>query len=151
MTTKPVLQALLALSLAGVFQVSAAVAAESCVPVFKQGWLRQPPAGVPMMAGFGSLENTCATPVAVVSASSPAFADVSIHETREVEGVSRMREVERLPLAPGNAAVFKPGGLHLMLMRPKAALKEGDRIALSLKLEDGREVHGELEMRKTAP
>ena len=123
-------------------------AARDCAPTLQDGWVRLPPAAMPMMAGFGRIANPCATPVAIVSASSPAFADVSIHETRNIDGVSRMREVEQLRIAPDDAAVLKPGGLHLMLMRPRAPLKEGSKVVVSFKLQDGRELLSELVVRK---
>jgi copper(I)-binding protein len=87
----------------------------------------------------------------VVAARSPRFGDVSLHETQVVDGVSRMREVERLPVAPGAEAVLAPGGLHLMLMQPDAVMAEGEQVPLVLVLADGREVAAELQVRKTAP
>lgn len=151
MTMKPVYQGLLALSLAVVFQAAGSIPAPACAPVLKDGWVRLPPAAVPMMAGFGNLQNACPAPVVVVSASSPAFADVSIHETTDVQGVSRMREVESLRLVTGEAATFKPGGLHLMLMRPHAPLHEGDKVVVNFHLEDGRQIQSSLVVRKPAP
>ena len=58
-------------------------------------------------------------PVTIVGASSPAFGEVSLHETRIVDGVSRMRALPELRIAPGDSAVLKPGGMHLMLMQPQ--------------------------------
>ncbi len=101
-----------------------------------------------MAGGFGRIDNACKADVAVVSVRSVAFAEVSLHETTQVDGVSRMREVERLPLAAGKGAELKPGGLHLMLMGGKAALQEGQRVPLVLGLSDGTLVRGELVVRK---
>ena len=125
--------------------------AKQCAPVVKDGWVRLGPVAMPMMAGFGRIENPCPQPVAVVSARSPAFGDVSIHESRVVDGVNRMRELAELPVAAKSNATLAPGGLHLMLMRPSAPLKEGDKVAVIFRLKDGREVSGELTARKTAP
>ena len=101
-----------------------------------------------MLAGFGRIANHCGQPQVVVAARSPRFGEVSLHQTRVVDGVSRMREVERLPLPAGKGAELKPGGLHLMLMGGKAALQEGQRVPLLLGLSDGSEVRGELVVRK---
>ena len=87
----------------------------------------------------------------VVAVRSPRFGEVSLHETRTVDGVSRMRELERLPIAPGAEAVLRPGGLHLMLMQPDAALVEGERVPLVLELEDGGEVAVTLVVRTAPP
>ncbi|GHH51305.1 copper chaperone PCu(A)C [[Pseudomonas] boreopolis] len=130
----------------------AAHAAPQCLPRFEGGWIRLPAnAAMPMSAGFGRFANACKAQAEVVSASSPAFGDVSLHETTQVDGVSRMREVEALPLPAGGKAELRPGGLHLMLMQAKQPLREGERLPVAFKLRDGREVLGELEVRKAAP
>jgi copper(I)-binding protein len=135
-----------------VFALSLAFAltahARECVPQVRDGWIRLTPMKMPMMAGFGRIENHCAKPVTIVGASSPAFDDVSLHETRIVEGVSRMRALPELRIAPGAAAVLKPGGMHLMLMDPHAPLKEGSRVVIEFKLKDDTVLRGELVVRK---
>lgn len=125
--------------------------AKECAPAMKEGWVRLPPAAMPMMAGFGRIANPCPMPVVIVSASSPAFGEVSIHETRNVNGVNRMREIEQLRIAPDDSATLKPGGLHLMLMQPHKPLKPGSRIAVEFALKDGGSLFGEFEVRKAAP
>lgn len=125
--------------------------AGQCAPALKDGWVRVGPAAMPMMAGFGRIENPCPQPVAVVSARSAAFGDVSIHESRVLDGVNRMRELSELPIAAKSSATLAPGGLHLMLMHPAAALKEGDKVVVTFRLKDGREVSGELAVRKAMP
>ena len=117
----------------------------------KDGWVRLPPSAMPMMAGFGRIANPCQVPVVIVSASSPAFGEVSLHETRNVGGVNRMREIERLRIAPDDSVALKPGSLHLMLIQPRAPLKEGSKVVVNFKLQDGREILSELVVRKTSP
>jgi periplasmic copper chaperone A len=133
--------------------VSFAACARDCTPQVRDGWVRLPPPGMAMdgmamMAGFGRIENQCPAPVTIVAASSAAFADTSLHETKIVDGISRMRAVPELRIAPDAAAVLKPGGLHLMLMQPIAPLKAGSRIAVEFELQDGRKLLGEFELRK---
>jgi copper(I)-binding protein len=74
-----------------------------------------------------------------------------LHETRIVDGVSRMRTLPELRIVPDGAAVLKPGGMHLMLMQPHAPLKEGSRVVVEFTLKDGGVLRGELEVRKPAP
>jgi periplasmic copper chaperone A len=121
-----------------------------CLAV-EDGWIRLPPAPRPMLAGFGRIANRCASGQVVIAVQSPRFADVSLHETTLVDGVSRMRGIERLPIAAGGQALLQPGGLHLMLMQPDAALAEGERVPLLLLLADGREVAATFTVRKAAP
>jgi len=145
MITKPFVCVLL-MSVASVMAAPAQAAEAACVR-FGDGWIRFP-AMAHMAGGFGRIDNACKAEVAVTSVRSEAFADVSLHETTLVDGVSRMREVERLPVAAGQHAELKPGGLHLMLMDGKAALQEGQRVPVVLGLSDGSEVRGELVVRK---
>ncbi|MFL9582658.1 copper chaperone PCu(A)C [Stenotrophomonas sp. AB1(2024)] len=143
MITKPFVCVLLGLYAAA---ASAGAAEPSCVTV-REGWVRLPPPGVPMAAGYGEIRNGCIAAVTVVAAGSKAFGDVSLHETTLVDGMSRMRAVERLPIPPGASVVLKPGGLHLMLMQPEVPLAKGKQLPLRLSLEDGRKVDGVLNVR----
>ncbi|MBD9479833.1 copper chaperone PCu(A)C [Pseudoxanthomonas sp. PXM02] len=136
-----------ALLMSGACTASAA----ECVPVAKAAWVRLPPVAMPMMAGFARIENPCKVAVSIVGAESLAFDDVSLHETREENGVSRMREVNALPIAPGKAAELKPGGLHLMLHGPYQPLVAGEKPVITLKLADGRSLPVVFEVRKSAP
>jgi copper(I)-binding protein len=128
--------------------LNANAADRDCTPHVRDGWLRLPPMQMPMLAGFGRIENDCAMPATIVSAKSPAFGSVELHETRIVDGVSRMRAVPELRLAPHGAATMKPGAMHLMLMQPRAPLQAGSRVAVEFILADGRKVLGEFEVRK---
>lgn len=128
--------------------VSAAAAGRECRPQVKEGWVRMPPSKMPMMAGFGRIVNRCAMPVTILSARSPSFGSVELHETRMVDGVNRMRPVPALRIPPDGAVMLKPGGLHLMLMRPGAALKPGSRIVVEFELAGGGTLLGEFEVRK---
>jgi len=125
--------------------------ARDCAPQVKDGWIRLMPGGMPMQAGFGRIDNRCPMPATIVSASSPAYGSVELHESKMVGGVSRMRAVPELRIAPDGAAVMQPGGLHLMLMQPKSSLKAGSRVAIEFELKDGRKLLGEFEVRKPAP
>jgi copper(I)-binding protein len=124
--------------------------ARDCAPQLREGWIRLLPVDMPMLAGFGRIENPCGTPVTVVGASSPSFGEVTLHESRIVDGVSQMRAVPELRIGPEGAAVLKPGGLHLMMMAPTAKLKPGSRVVVEFRLKDGGVLRGELEARRPA-
>lgn len=131
----PGLLAVLALVMSG---SALAAPADGCLPKVEGAWIRVPPAGLPMMAGYARISNPCKAPLAIVAAHSDAFADTSLHETRVEGGISRMRATPALRLAPGSTATLAPGGFHLMLMRPVKPLHAGDRVAIAFTLEDGR-------------
>ena len=122
--------------------------ARDCAPRVSDGWIRLLPGAMRMQAGYARIDNACPTPAVVVSASSPSYGSISVHESRLVNGMERMRPVPELRIAPDSAAVLKPGGLHLMLMAPSATLREGSRVAIRFRLADGREVLGEFQARK---
>ncbi|MBJ6983922.1 copper chaperone PCu(A)C [Luteimonas sp. MC1750] len=119
----------------------------ACTPRIAEGWLRAPPMPMPMMAGFARVQNPCPGTVVVTGARSAAFASVELHETRVVDGVSRMRAVQRMPVQAGDETVLRPGGLHLMLMRPVAPLAEGDVARVEFLLSDGRRIGADFVVR----
>ena len=124
--------------------------ARECAPQVREGWVRLPPMAMPMMAGFGHIENRCGAPVTIIGVSSPAFGDVSLHETRIVDGVSRMRALPELRIAPEGVATLKPGGMHLMLMQPRAPLVAGNKVVVEFELQGGGMLRGEFVVRKPA-
>ncbi|MEO5628372.1 MAG: copper chaperone PCu(A)C [Thermomonas sp.] len=131
--------------------LSMTACARDCAPQVKDGWIRLMPGGMAMQAGFGRIDNPCPMPATIVGASSAAYGSVEVHESKVVDGMNRMRAVPELRINPQDAAVLKPGGLHLMLMKPVTTLKEGSRVAIQFKLKDGRTLLGEFEVRKPAP
>ena len=133
----------------GALASAPAMASDACVPVISEGWIRKPPANLPVMAGYARIANPCQAPATIVSASSDAFADTSIHETRIEDGISRMRVTAALELAAGADIGMAPGGLHLMLVNPAAPLQVGDKVVVEFTLRDGRKLQGEFELRTT--
>jgi len=127
---------------------SAPAGARECRPTVVDGWLRMPPMAMPMLAGFARIENRCGTPVTIVAARSPAFGDVTLHETRVENGVSRMRPVPGLRIAPGGAAMLAPGGLHLMLMDAKLPPRAGDTVQVEFELEGGQVIRAPFQVRR---
>lgn len=125
----------------------ASVRADDCVPLLESAWVRQPPMAMPMMAGFVQIRNPCASAVTVVSASSPSFGSVELHETTRVDGVSRMRHIKALEVPAGATATLAPGGLHLMLMQPRATPVLGESLEIELALADGRRLRAGFEVR----
>jgi periplasmic copper chaperone A len=126
---------------------AAGVRADDCMPLVEAGWIRQPPVARPMMAGFATIRNPCTTAVTIVAGGSPAFGSVELHETTQADGVSRMRHVESLEVPAGGSVTLAPGGLHLMLMRPRATPSPGDRLPIELHLADGRRLQVEFQVR----
>lgn len=102
--------------------VQAQDAAGSAALSVSEGWIRAAPPQAPVRAGYALLENTGRREVVIDAVRSEAFGAIEIHEMREVDGVMRMRRVPQLRIEPGARLALEPGGLHLMLFRPTAAL-----------------------------
>ena len=83
--------------------------------------------GTGMRAGYFFLTNTTGEAIVITGVRSPQFAAVEMHETVLQDGVSRMRKLDSITLAPRQTIEFAPGARHLMLMRPT-----GDTEAVTL-------------------
>lgn len=127
--------------------LSATGCADDCAKAVTGAWIRPGPPSMPMRAGFGRILNDCPVPLVVTGASSPAFADVSLHETTLVDGISRMRAVPELVVPADGSAELAPGGLHLMLGGPRAPLAPGETVLVEFSLRDGGTLRGEFEVR----
>ena len=126
---------------------AAAGCARDCQPTVRDGWIRSGPPSMPMRAGFGRIVNDCDVPLVVSGASSADFADVSLHETTVVDGISRMRPVPELQVPARGDIVLAPGGLHLMLADPRSEPAAGDALVIEFALRDGGTLRGEFEVR----
>jgi copper(I)-binding protein len=103
-------------------------------------WIRKAPPGVTMMAGYATLKNEGDAPVKILTVQSDAFRQSSIHETVVERGVSKMRELPRIDLAPGATIEMKPGGAHLMLLEPRHPILVGEKVHMVFLLADGTRV-----------
>ncbi|MBB4659130.1 copper chaperone PCu(A)C [Parvularcula dongshanensis] len=92
--------------------------------------------GVSGTAGY--LRITSDQDDAVISARSPLFKAVEVHEMKEADGVMRMRPVPRLPLPAGETVSLEPEGTHLMLIGADESLREGDSVPVTLTFESGQ-------------
>ena len=114
--------------------------------VVSEAWIREAPPGATMLAGYAKLSNDGDAPISVLTAQSDAFRSASLHETVVVDGVSRMRELHRLDLAPGASVALAPGGKHLMLMHPRNEVHAGDKVEVRFLLGDGARVETSFEV-----
>ncbi|MDB6164564.1 MAG: hypothetical protein JWL98_1996 [Xanthomonadaceae bacterium] len=140
-----------AFSMLACIATSTASASARCVPEVRDGWIRLTPGGMGMLAGYARVVNPCPSEAALIRADSKAFADTSMHESRLENGISHMRAVPMVRIAPNTAVDFKPGGLHLMLMQPTFAPKAGDQVPIDFSLRDGRRITGKFTVRAAMP
>jgi copper(I)-binding protein len=80
----------------------------------------------------------------LIAASSPAAGAVGVHAMKMVDDVMRMRQITALELPAGKPVALSPGGYHLMLLELKQPLKDGDKVALTLEIEDAQKVRSKV-------
>ena len=105
-------------------------------------WMRAPPPGAKLAAGYMTIRNKSASPDRLVGASSPVAARVETHVTIKDGDVFRMREVNGYDIPAKGSFEVKPGGAHLMFVGAKP-LKDGDKVPVTLKFEKAGEVKTE--------
>ncbi len=110
-------------------------------------WIRWLPAGLPA-GGYMSLTNMGDTAVNLVAASSPAYAEVSIHRSVENGGTIVMQPVAQITIEPHSGVDFSAAGYHFMLMQPTKPLEPGGRVPISLRFADGSSLEVQFEVRK---
>lgn len=88
-------------------------------------------------AAYMTLTNSGDATKSLIGVSADGYAMAHIHKTEVVNDVVSMASVDMIELAPGKAVTLESGGLHIMLMKPAAAIAEGDAINLTLEFDDG--------------
>ena len=108
--------------------------------VVEDAWIPEAPPVAMMNAGYLRIKNLGKQPVVIVAAQSDAYGDVEIHKSVIKDGMSRMIKQDQISIEPGQEIKFERGGLHLMLMEPKHALKVGDKPKMALITKDKQTV-----------
>jgi len=60
-----------------------------------------------------------------------------MHETMEMDGMSSMKPIDRVPIEPGKSVEFAPGGRHVMLFDLDPKLRAGDETELIVRFAEG--------------
>ncbi len=105
--------------------------------VVKDAWVREAPPNAKVLAAYMTIENHTGTDKVLTGVTSSSFDRIEIHQTLNRDGMASMEQQKELGIAAENSVKLEPGGLHLMLFNPGAALKAGDSITFSLKFADG--------------
>jgi copper(I)-binding protein len=86
---------------------------------------------------YFKIDNTSDAAITVNRIESPQYDGVQMHETTIEDGVSRMRPIESFQVDPSSSVEFKPGGKHLMLMRPSTNVAPGSLVELEIHYSEG--------------
>ena len=102
-------------------------------------WVNEAHPKAKVNAGYMTLVNAGGADIALASVETDAFEKVEIHEMVEIDGWPEMRELRNLPVPAGRMVRLQPGGLHLMLKKPKSHLTAGQKIDLNLTFDNGQQ------------
>lgn len=97
-------------------------------------WVRATTSQQKATGAFMKLETS--RPMTLIGARSPVAGVVEVHEMATEAGVMKMRAIPKLALPAGKVTELKPGSYHIMLMDLKAPLPAGEKVEITLVLED---------------
>lgn len=103
----------------------------------KDPWVRLAPPTARVNAAYMSLINHSDQTIIITQIDADCCAMTMLHETRQEGDRVTMVHLDELEVPPQSTIHMRPGGLHMMLMRPAQALREGDSVRLTLTLNDG--------------
>ena len=99
-------------------------------------WVRGTVPAQKSTGAFMSLRSTGAARLVEVRTSAAARAE--IHSSMMHDGVMMMHEMDGLALPAGKTVELKPGGYHVMLLDLAKPLAAGDKVTLTLVVEEGK-------------
>lgn len=151
MSTFPrrLLSAAIAISTASALFAATLLAAPPAKPALtiETPWARATPPQAPVAGGFLTIRNNGRSADHLLSATSPDAERVEIHEMRMDGDMMRMRRLDDgLAIAPNATLELKPGGYHLMFIKPTHPFVAGETVTATLRFEHGgtREVRFEI-------
>jgi periplasmic copper chaperone A len=103
-------------------------------------WARATPGASKVGVAFLELKADAGVVDKLIGGKTDVAGVVELHTHIMENNIAKMRRVDAVPLQPGGSVVFKPSGLHLMLMDLKVPLKEGDLIKITLTFEKAGDI-----------
>ncbi len=101
-------------------------------------WVRAAPPNAPALAAFMTLENHSGAEVALTAVeAAPEMGRVEMHRTIMGDGMMRMVQQEKIPVAAGSSTILEPGSWHIMMIGPGKVPAAGEQVHLILHFSDG--------------
>ncbi len=98
----------------------------------EDGWVRPGNAGM-MTAAYFNINNGTNSADSLLSVESNVTDDTQIHESYEKEdGMMGMRGIGLVPVPANAVTELKPGGIHIMIIRPFQDVSLGDSVDFEL-------------------
>ena len=114
--------------------------------LISNAWARATMPGAPMGAVYAEISNTFSAPVEITGVVTNIAGLSEVHESVEVDGMMRMREVSPFVIPQGESVSLRPGSKHIMLMRIEKPLVSGSRFTLRVSLIPGSEAESVIDV-----
>ena len=128
--------------------IAAPFAASADGLAVKSAYVPLSPPGIMAHTAYFDLTNTGDTQRRLVGVKADGYAMAHLHMSQETDGVATMAAMAEIEIAPGQTVSFAPGGLHVMLMHPKAPLQDGGQVDLVLVFANGGTLDVAAEMKR---
>jgi copper(I)-binding protein len=119
-----------------------AEAAEPSLHV-EAAWARATPGASTVGVVYLTIVNSGASADRLVALSSPVAGRSEMHINIQDGNVMQMRPVSAVDLKPGDRVVFKPSGLHIMLVDLRRPLKKGEHVPVMLTFEKAGQIEAD--------
>jgi hypothetical protein len=142
-TMNPFIRSLASISILCAISAASAQAEDIKVGdlLISQSWSRATPGGAKVAGGYLTIENKGTAPDRLLGGTTDVAGKIEVHEMSMKDGVMIMRPLDQgLAIEPGKIVKLAPGGYHLMLIDLKGALKQGDKVPLTLQFEKAGKV-----------
>ena len=103
-------------------------------------WVREAPPNAEASAAYLTIHNQTSHAHSLVGVSSPQFQKAELHRSTVVGGQERMQQIKTLAIKAHGSMELKPGGYHLMLIKPLKPLNAGDAVELKLQFDDAQQI-----------
>ncbi|MCK7599063.1 copper chaperone PCu(A)C [Microbulbifer sp. CAU 1566] len=130
----------LASVLAWMLALASGFAAATAAEIEATGFAREMPPGAPMGAAYVTLRDLSGKARELTGVELPGHprGRVTMHDTLDVAGVSRMRALEKITLPGSGTIEMRPGATHLMV--EGVALRAGEILPVKLVFADGSNI-----------
>ncbi len=118
----------------GLLGIGSAVAQSNQI-VVEKAWARATPKMAVTGGAYLTMTNRGPSEDRLLNVTSPVAEKIQFHTMAIDNGVAKMAQLPAVELPPGVPVALKPGGIHMMLLRLKRPLAEGESIPLTLTFE----------------
>ena len=116
--------------------------------VISDVWARATPPNVKTGAVYITITNHGNSMEMIKSISTEIAGKAMVHQSIEVDGIMKMEHMMHVMIKPGTTLIMKPGGFHVMLMKLKEPLTDGESFPMTITFDKAGDVNLEIEIKK---